>query len=134
MILDILNGFHTVQDESLIFKLPKNGISVKLLLNLQKIFNILITENGFIFLKRWNCRCSQCLNLGHLLFLIYINELIEGLTSNLNVVVDDTTPFSLANNSYLSRNGLIEDLAKISNETYQWNMSFNPDSSKQLQK
>ena len=52
--------------------------------------------------------------LGPLLFLIYINDLPDGLTSLCKVFADDTSLFS-----------------KISQWAYQWKMQFNPDPNKQ---
>ena len=53
--------------------------------------------------------------LGPLFFLVYINDLPEGLNSEVKLFVDDTSLFN------------IQDWA------YQWKMSFNPDRTKQAQ-
>ena len=68
--------------------------------------------------------------LGPLLFLIYINDLPEGLQSNVKLFADDTSIFSIVNNVNLSCNKLNADLLKINNWAYQWKMSFNPDPNK----
>ena len=68
--------------------------------------------------------------LGPLLFLIYINDLPEGLQSNVKLFADDMSIFSIVNNVDLSCNKLNADLLKINNWAYQWKMSFNPDPNK----
>ena len=71
--------------------------------------------------------------LGPLLFLIYINDLPKGLSSNAKLFADDTSLFSVIHDSSTTRNELNDDLVKISNWAYQWKMSFNPDPNKQAQ-
>ena len=68
-----------------------------------------------------------------LLFLVYINELPEGLTTNAKLFADDTSLFSVVYDSTLSSVSLNNDLLKISQWAYQWKMTFNPDVSKQAQ-
>ena len=53
--------------------------------------------------------------LGPLFFLVYINDLPEGLNSEVKLFVDDTS------------------LLNIQDWAYQWKMSFNPDRTKQAQ-
>ena len=68
--------------------------------------------------------------LGLLLFLIYINDLPEGLTSMYKIFTDDTSLFSKVIDKNNSNSRLNSDLAKISNWPFQWKMSFNPDPNK----
>ena len=65
--------------------------------------------------------------LGPLLFLIYINDLFDYLTTTAKLFADDTSLFSIVQNVNTSASHLNNDLSKISNETFQWKMSFNPD-------
>ena len=65
-----------------------------------------------------------------LLFLIYINDLLNKLSSNVKLFPDDTFLFSVVRDTNLSANALNNDLIKINGWAYQWNMSFNPDPSK----
>ena len=71
--------------------------------------------------------------LGPLLFLIYINDLSAGLSSNDKLFADNTSLFSVTHDKNVSANGLNSDLKKVNKWAYQWKISFNPDPSKQAQ-
>ena len=71
--------------------------------------------------------------LGPLFFLIYINDLPEGLNSEVKLFADDTSLFSIVNCVNTSASTLNSDLLKIQDWAYQWKMSFNPDRTKQAQ-
>ena len=71
--------------------------------------------------------------LGPLLFLIYINDLPNGLNSNAKLFADDTSLFSVVHNINNSANLLNSDLSKIDEWAVQWKMSYNPDPTKQAQ-
>ena len=57
--------------------------------------------------------------LGPLLFLIYINDLSEGLSTNAKLFVDDTSLFSVIHDSQTSASILNKDLKMIHNWTFQ---------------
>ena len=67
--------------------------------------------------------------LGLLLFLIYINDLENGIKSTVKFFSDDNVIFSVVHNPILSATELNHDL--ISKWAYQWKMSFNPEANKQ---
>ena len=93
-----------------------------------------VVLNGQVF--TWgNVKKSvpQALILGSLLFLIYINDLSKGLSSKAKLFADDTSLFSVINDSSSTRNELNDDFVKMNNWGYQWKMSFNPDPNKQAQ-
>ena len=71
--------------------------------------------------------------LGPLLFLIYINDLADGLPSNVKHFADDTSLFSVVHDANASARELNDDLKKINKWVFQWKMSFNPDPCKQTQ-
>ena len=68
--------------------------------------------------------------LGPLLFLVYINDLPESLTTSAKLFSDDTSLFSVVHDSAASSGFLNDDLLKISRWANQWKMIFNPDVSK----
>ena len=69
--------------------------------------------------------------LGPLLFLIYVNDLPNGLKSKCKLFADDTSLFSVVHDISTSASDINNDLTLISNWAFQWKMSFNPDPSKQ---
>ena len=71
--------------------------------------------------------------LGPSLFLIYINDLSDNLTSNAKLFAVDASLFSVVHDVNTSAKELNDDLKKINNWAFQWKISFNPDPSKQVQ-
>ena len=65
--------------------------------------------------------------LGPLLFLIYINDLPNGMGSICKIFADDTSLFSKVKDATFSDTRLNNDLNKISKWVFQWKMLFNPD-------
>ena len=64
-----------------------------------------------------------------LLFLIYINYLVDELSSNVELFIDDTSFSSVVHEVDRSAAELNYELAKKSHLAHQWKMSFNPDPS-----
>ena len=58
--------------------------------------------------------------LGQLFFLIYINDLPLGLTTNVKLFTDDTSLFSFVNNASISASKLNNDLLKIRDWALNW--------------
>ena len=119
------------------YKLKQNGTSGNLL-NL--LSNFLRNRKQRVVLNgqtsSWadvNAGVPQGSILGPLLFLIYINDLADGLSSNAKLFADDTSLFSVVHNANTTAKELNNDLVKISRWAYQWKMSFNLDPSKQAQ-
>ena len=97
--LDMSKAFDKVWHEGLIFKLEQNGIDGKLL-NLFK--NYLSNRKQRVVLNgmesNWGdirAGIPQGFVLGPLLFLIYINDLEEGIESHVKFFADDTSLFSI---------------------------------------
>ena len=75
---------------------------------------------------------ERCI-LDPLSFLVYINDLPNGMFSNSKLFADNTYIFSVAKDHIISTKNLNEDLSKFSQWAYRWKMTFNPDVSKQAQ-
>ena len=69
---------------------------------------------------------------GPLLFLIYINDLPEGIISICKIVADNIHFLSEVINTINSENALNPDLKFICNWACQWKMRFNSDPKKQV--
>ena len=71
-----------------------------------------------------------------MLFLIYINDLADGLSSNTKLFADDTSLFFVIHNSVITNLEVNSDLSRkifSVERAFQWKMSFNPDPNKQAQ-
>ena len=68
--------------------------------------------------------------LGLLLFLVYINDLEEGIKSSIKFFADDSSLFSIVRDPLISTEELNHDLKLINKWAFQWKMSFNPDPTK----
>ena len=68
-----------------------------------------------------------------LLFLSYINDLSDGLNSNVKHFADDTSLFSVIHNIYESVNLLNSNLSKLNQWALPWKMSLDPDPTKKAQ-
>ena len=64
--------------------------------------------------------------MGSLLFLIYINDIVNNLTSNARLFADDTSLYVLVNNPNEAAVKLNDDLLKIDSWSKQWLVTFNP--------
>ena len=71
--------------------------------------------------------------MGPLFLLIQINDLPDGLNSNVKLFADDTFLFSVVKNKEESASDLTNDLDTISKWGYNWKMSFNSDPKKPAQ-
>ena len=68
--------------------------------------------------------------LGPLLFLVYVNDLENGMKSKVKFFADDTSLFSVVRDPQSSASDLNHDLGLISIWAHQWKMCFNPDPTK----
>ena len=127
--LDISKAFDRVWHDGLIFKLKRCGVSGQLLSLLQ---SFLMDRRQRTVL---NGQCSswgdisagvpQDSILGPLFFLVYINDLTENLKCNVKLFADDTSLFSVVENSNAAANDMNHDLELIMQWAHDWRMSFN---------
>ena len=66
-----------------------------------------------------------------MLFLIYVNDLADILSSNTKLFADNTSLFLVIHDSVIMTSELNSDLARIKQWAFQWKMSFNSDLNKQ---
>ena len=135
--LDISKAFDKVWHKGPIYELKQNGISGSILNTIIDFLSFRkqrVALNGQV--SQWTSievGVPQGSILGPLLFLIYINDLYDDLSTNPKLFASDTFLFSIVHDINTSAAHLNNDLRKISNWAFQWKMSFNPDPSKQAQ-
>ena len=132
VFLDISKAFHKVWHDGIIYKLTQDGISGNLLNILEDFLKErkqrVVLNAQVSTWKNINTGVPQGSILGPLLCLIYINDLTEGLTTNVKLF---TSLFSVVHDTQASANDLNKDLKIINNWAFQWKMNFNPDPTKQ---
>ena len=137
VFLDMSKAFDKVWHDGLIFKLKQNGVEGKLLALFK---NYLSNRKQRVVLNGvesdWGeikAGVPQGSVLGPLLFLVFINDLEDGIKSSVKFFADDTSIFSVVQDPLVSANELNYDLCLISRWAHQWKMSFNPDPTKQAE-
>ena len=132
--LDMSKAFDKVWHEGLLHKLKQNGIDGNLLGLLK---NYLSNRRQRVVLNGkmsdWapiQSGVPQGSVLGPLLFLIFINDLEDGIISQIKFFADDTSLYSVVRDPAKSARELNHDLEVINDWAKQWKMSFNPDPTK----
>ena len=134
IFLDISKAFDRVWHAGLIHKLQKNGIDgdmLNILSNFLSDRKQRVTIDGqFSAWANIEAGVPQGSLLGPLLFLIYIDDLINVVDSDIRIFADDTFIFKIVIDEN-SSGELNRDLWNINDWATKWKMSFNPDIKKQ---
>ena len=132
--LDISKVFDRVWHDGLIYKLKRCGVSGQLLLLIQSFLSgrkqrtVLNGQSS-----NWgdiSAGVPQGSILGPLFFLVYINDLAVGLKCTVKLFADDTSLFTVVEDSNAASNDMNHDL-HFTQWAQAWRMSFNPDPQKQ---
>ena len=123
VFLDISKAFDKVWHQGVILKLKQNGISGNLLKIIEDFlsnrYQRVVLNGQYSNWAGVNAGVPQGSILGPLLFLIYINDLSTGLSSNLRLFADDTSLLSVVHDRNTSPNELNNDLLMIRSRAYQ---------------
>ena len=135
LFLDISKAFDKVWHEGLLHKLKQNGITGSLH---QLLGDYLSNRKQRVVLNGIESEWEDVLSgvpqgsvLGPLLFLIYIDDLTDGIFSRIRLFADDSSLFARVTDINATHDQLLNDLNTITNWADQWKMKFNPDISKQ---
>lgn len=135
MFLDISKAFHKVWHEGLIYKLKCNGVSGNLLIFFK---NYLENRKQRVVLNgtesNWEnvyAGVPQGSVLGPLLFIIYINDLTDNISSDMRLFADDSSLFTRVSGIEETHEKLVNDLRTVPSWAHQWKMVFNPTIDKQ---
>ena len=131
VFLDISKAFDKVWHIGLLFKAGVEGQLLALLKDYLYNRKQRVVLNGQTSdWRKINSGVPQESVLGPLLFLIFINDLPDGIASLCKSFADDTSLFSKVYDIDISAKELNSDLEKIGKWAFQWKMQFNPDSNK----
>ena len=128
--LDISAAFDKVWHNGLIAKLSQIGIDGSFLdffksylRNRKQCVIIDGVKSNFLDVT---AGVPQGSRLGPLLFIIYINDIINDIQSDIMIFADDTTLLASGDDPTITASQLNNDLLKISNWAQKWKVTFNP--------
>ena len=133
---DISKAFDRVWHKGLLLKLEAAGISGNLLLWFASYLDnrrqrvVLPGANS-----RWNsihAGVPQGSVLGPLLFLLFINDIVNDIGSSIRLFADDTSLYIIVENPELAAQLLNTDLEKITKWAKTWLVTFNPSKTETL--
>ncbi len=127
---DISKAFDRVWHRGLLTKLSSIGIDGAL----HKWFSSylssrqqrVVIHNSHSNWKKINAGVPQGSILGPLLFLIYINDIVNEINSNIRLFADDTSLYFIVDEPNIASRILNDDLDKIHNWSENWLVNFNP--------
>ena len=131
IFLDISKAFDKVWHDGLLFKLKAYGVEGELLSLIKSYFEDrkerVVLDGQTSEWRKLKSGVPQAAVLGPPLFLIYINDLPDGINSTCKILTDKTSFFSKVYDTKKLVSELNYDIEKISYWDYQWKMQFNPD-------
>ena len=135
-LTDISAAFDKVWHNGLIAKLSQIGIDgyflnffKSYLTNRKQCVIVDGVKSDFLDVK---AGVPQGSRLGPLLFIIYINDIINDIESDIMIFADDTTLLASGDDPAITALQLNRDLLKISNWAKKWKVTFNPNKSKDM--
>ena len=127
---DISKAFDRVWHSGILYKLSSIGITGNLL---SWFHNYLFDRKQRVVLRgnesTWHIITAgvpQGSILGPLLFLIYINDIVCEIQSNIKLFADDTSLYIIVENPNLAATALNNDLERINAWSRRWLVDFNP--------
>ena len=133
---DISKAFDRVWHEGLIYKLKAAGVSGDVLRWFQSYLSgrrqrVVLpgSLSEWVYIK---AGVPQGSILGPLLFLLYINDIVKNIGSNIRLFADDTSLFIIVDNPTTAALCLNSDLEKLSRWAAIWLVTFNPSKNESL--
>ena len=130
VFLDFSKAFDSVWHEGLIYKLGKMGIKGKLLLWFKSYLSDrkqkVVINGETSDIKAMECGVPQGSVLGPLLFLVYINDIVDNIKSDIYLFADDASLFETVRQDIHRATAVInEDLNTIHNWCTKWLIRIN---------
>ena len=136
VFLDISSAFDKVWHKGLIAKLEQIGISnialdlfINYLSNRKQCVVVDGIKSNFLDIE---AGVPQGSRLGPLLFIIYINDIVEGLESEILIFADDCSLLASGLDPNETAQSLNRDLEKISSWAKLWKVTFNAGKTKEM--
>ena len=133
---DISKAFDRVWHKGLLHKLSLNGVTGTILSWLKNYLHNrkqrVCYEGAFSDWSTIKAGVPQGSILGPLLFIIYINDIVSDISSNIRLFADDTSVYVKVDNPTAAASTINSDLEKIKLWSQKWLVSFNPTKTESL--
>ena len=133
---DISKAFDRVWHNGLLFKLQTAGITGNLLSWFTDYLNDrqqrAVLPGGSSSWTPINAGVPQGSILGPLLFLLYINDIVENINSSIRLFADDTSLYIIVDDPIQAAEQLNSDLEKVNRWAKQWLVTLNPGKSEYI--
>ena len=120
----------------LLFKLKQAGVSDPLIKwsesYLSDRFQRVVLEGGVSDFKKVLAGVPQGSILGPIMFLIYINDIVNDIGSCIRLFADDTSLYLIVDDPNVSADLMNNDLDKIHTWSQKWLVTFNPNKTEEL--
>ena len=136
LFLDVSSAFDKVWHNGLLAKLGQIGVEGSFYDILESYLSdrrqVVIVNGHKSKMVDINSGVPQGSRLGPLLFIIYMNDIINDIESDILIFADDTSLFSTGTDPAQTAAQLNRDLAKISSWGKKWKVAFNAKKSKDM--
>ena len=136
LFLDVKAAFDKVWHSGLVSKLESVCVEGKALYTLQSYISnrkqVVVVDGVKSNVADVHAGIPQGSRLGPLLFILYIDDILQNLESECLIFADDTTLLATAKDSSLTSNMLNRDLVKIFEWSLTWKVTFNPSKSEDI--
>ncbi len=134
--LDASKAFDRVWHKGLLYKLKQSGITGNLYKwfedYLQRREQRVVIQGESSDTMHIKAGVPQGSILGPILFLIYVNDMPEGIESSIKLYADDTSIYSDHKVAQEANTVIRRDLERISKWSKQWKIKLNPDKTERL--
>ena len=136
VFLDVSAAFDKCWHSGLLAKLEQNRVEGKCLNLFQSYLSnrsqVVVVDGVKSDIKPILAGVPQGSRLGPLLWILYINDIVENLESEVLLFADDTCLFATGKDPAETAEIINRDLAKIYEWSLKWKVSFNPQKSKDM--
>ena len=136
IFLDVKAAFDKVWHRGLLAKLSQIGVGGEMLTILTSYLSgrhqAVVVDGHVSSVKPITAGVPQGSRLGPLLFIIYINDIVADIESDILIFADDTSLLANGKTSDETRSILERDLARIESWAKKWKVCFGADKSEEL--
>ena len=136
VFLDVSSAFDKVWHNGLLAKLKQVGVNGNFYNTVKSYLagrqQVVVVDGCKSDILDTRAGVPQGSRLGPLLFIIYMNDIVDNIESDILIFADDTSLISSGTDPFVTTLQLNRDLEKINSWALRWKVAFNPKKSKDI--